>query len=44
MLNISEYRLNLENSYRALTIMQKFPKVSFMMLHNHAIALNGECL
>ncbi len=41
MLNISEYRLNLENSYRALTIMQKFPKVSFYDASYHAIAIEN---
>lgn len=41
MLNIEEYRLTLENSYRALTIIQKFPKVSFYDAFYHAIAIEN---
>lgn len=41
MLNIEEYRLSLENSYRAMTIMQKFPRVSFYDASYHAIAIEN---
>ncbi len=41
MLNIKEYRLNLENLYIALTIMQKFSKVSFYDAVYHAIAIEN---
>lgn len=41
MLNIEEYHLNLENSCRALSIMQKFSGVSFYDASYHAIAIEN---